>query len=344
MYFWVVWKNKLLTEKELTLVFPNDIKSKYGIMIFESENDKYLYNLAWFSKIWVISKLKNISNYFIDIDLLWTNNKKLASYLKNEWFIKRYKLIEIEKSDLEIKSRGIEIYLFWDDFDLDSEIFIVNHYQNIELYEEIDFWKPVSWMNVWMMPSKLAHILINIWLSKLNSIDINTTIYDPFVWFWTTWFIANYLWFNFIWSDINVSSFKQNLKWWNLTKFSSDNLIKPFTHDVNKKFEKNFLNSVDLIVTEGRLWPILTYKTKPNEKRKFQEKIYTVYSNFLFNVNYFFEKIVVVLTIPEYKNFENIIQDWLIEDFWDIFEIEIIDYPYKRKWQLVHRKIIIFKK
>ncbi|MEI8008619.1 MAG: hypothetical protein WCI00_04345 [bacterium] len=39
---------------------------------------------------------------------------------------------------------------------------IVEQYQNIELYEAIDFGKPGRSMEMGMMPAKLAHIMINI--------------------------------------------------------------------------------------------------------------------------------------------------------------------------------------
>ena len=41
---------------------------------------------------------------------------------------------------------------------------MVTGYQNINLYEEIDFEKPVNSMQIGMMPSKLAHTMINIGL------------------------------------------------------------------------------------------------------------------------------------------------------------------------------------
>lgn len=40
-------------------------------------------------------------------------------------------------------------------------------YQDIALYEAIDFDKPVNSMNIGMMPSKLALMMINIGLTKL---------------------------------------------------------------------------------------------------------------------------------------------------------------------------------
>ena len=53
-------------------------------------------------------------------------------------------------------------------------------YQNIRLYEVIDFEKPGRSMQMGMMPAKLTHTLLNIGLSYLKGQD-KTLIYDPFV-------------------------------------------------------------------------------------------------------------------------------------------------------------------
>ena len=53
-------------------------------------------------------------------------------------------------------------------------------YQNIRLYEVIDFEKPGRSMQMGMMPAKLTHTLLNIGLSYLKEQD-KTLIYDPFV-------------------------------------------------------------------------------------------------------------------------------------------------------------------
>lgn len=53
-------------------------------------------------------------------------------------------------------------------------------YQNIRLYEVIDFEKPGRSMQMGMMPAKLTHTLLNIGLSYLKEQD-ETLIYDPFV-------------------------------------------------------------------------------------------------------------------------------------------------------------------
>jgi hypothetical protein len=71
--------------------------------------------------------------------------------------IRRYKLVDIFHTDREIKNKGKEI------INLEHGLYgIVEHYQDIELYEAIDFGKPGRSMQMGMMPAKLTHIMINI--------------------------------------------------------------------------------------------------------------------------------------------------------------------------------------
>jgi hypothetical protein len=46
---------------------------------------------------------------------------------------------------------------------------VVEQYQNIPLYETIDFEKPARSMQMGMMPAKLTHMMINIGLNSLKS-------------------------------------------------------------------------------------------------------------------------------------------------------------------------------
>lgn len=66
-----------------------------------------------------------------------------------------------------------------DDREEEDNVLEVTGYQNIGLYEVIDFDKPVNSMKIGMMPSKLTHMMINIGLAQCS--DKNTTIYDPFI-------------------------------------------------------------------------------------------------------------------------------------------------------------------
>ena len=77
-------------------------------------------------------------------------------------------------TDLEVKMKGIELVR------IGGKWALVLGYQNIRLYEVIDFEKPGRSMQMGMMPAKLTHTLLNIGLSYLKEQD-ETLIYDPFV-------------------------------------------------------------------------------------------------------------------------------------------------------------------
>jgi len=66
-------------------------------------------------------------------------------------------LVDTFHTDKEIKNTGKEI------INLENGCYgIVEQYQNIELYEVVDFEKPKRSMQMGMMPAKLTQILINI--------------------------------------------------------------------------------------------------------------------------------------------------------------------------------------
>lgn len=128
---------------------------------------------------------------------------------------------------------------------------VVSGYQDISLYEMIDFNKPVNSMQIGMMPSKLALTMINIGLSACkDSNDI--TIYDPFVGLGTTAFLANALGYDCIASDIEMSAAKQNIGRWQekAAQRNDDKRITTFKHDIYEPLKKPFLANVNLIVTE----------------------------------------------------------------------------------------------
>ena len=80
--------------------------------------------------------------------------------------------MKLNHTDKEIKTKGKEI------INLTNGMFgIVDHYQDIPLYETIDFDKPARSMQMGMMPAKLAHILINLGILHYGDTPI---IYDPF--------------------------------------------------------------------------------------------------------------------------------------------------------------------
>ena len=292
--------------------------------------------------MWTIKPLGNIIGLAKEKWLIWVSDPRLGKRLKKQW-IKRYKDIELKRSDREIIANGVEFILLDNNVDDNCRVGVVEYYQDITLFEQIDFEKPQRWMQIGMMPAKLALTLINIavWIDAQKK---DQTIYDPFMGFGTTNFLVNSIGHNTIGSDIKITAWKDNLKRRNNTHGNKDNKILFFKHDVTHPFNKKFLDSVTSIVTEGWLWPIIKKKIHWNESLTIQKKVLDVYIPFLQNIFDYYETVpTMVFTVPFHVDQPNIIADD-IEHFVRKFkhiEIEVIDELYKRKKQYVWRQIII---
>ncbi len=340
MYFVVLWKNIEFSLLEIEDLNIYNKEKSWDILFFDTDYPDLLSDLAWVVKFWRVIEKSEIINY-TKWKLVWTNDNDFAKELKKLYSIKRFKIVDIWKSDLEIKNKWLEIIKYKDKY------LLVEWYQNVDVYSYIDFDKQVSWMQVWMMPSKLAHIMINIWKNNTNYKDNNLTIYDPFVGFWTTWFLANFLWYNFIGSDINVTSAKQNLNWWKSTNYyNSNSMFTLFKHDVKNPFNKNFLKKVDLIVTEWWLWPVINRRASENELSNNQKTISNLYIQFLSNVLDFWSEINLVITLPYYIWYSKNILESEISNFLFLkwINFKFLDTVYHRKNQLVWRKVLVLKK
>lgn len=217
MFFCIIGNNNSeIVLKWLRYIHPKNLKqTKANILVFETKFPDRIQYCWGVIKRWIVADSHHIQEETKNITLLWVENKEIGSLLKKQLsHIKRYKIIDLIHSDLEIKKEGKEV------INIDGkQWWIVHGYQNIELYETIDFWKPVGGMTVGMMPSKLAHQLINIAVAEYedkidskNNNQTRLTIRDPFCGFGTTNFLANHLGYNTIASDINVTSIN---KTWN---------------------------------------------------------------------------------------------------------------------------------
>ncbi len=104
-------------------------------------------------------------------------------------------------------------------------------------------------MQIGMMPSKLAHMMINIGLTQVDKKD--STIYDPFVGLGTTALLANHFGYDCIASDIDVTAAKRNVAWWNEGSLANkERRITLFKHDIFEPLKKPFLKEADLIISE----------------------------------------------------------------------------------------------
>ena len=356
MYFAILWKNPEISIEELKLVQAKEISyPKKGIMIFDTKYPELLPQLWWIIKIGTVVKEKDLQEILADTKIIGIQNEANGKHLKRTVWIRRYKLVDVFHTDKEIKNKGKEI------INLENGLYgVVEQYQNIELYEAIDFGKPGRSMEMWMMPAKLTHIMINIWLTHFihdSQLDIEKLcIYDPFVWSWTTGMLANYLWYDFIGSDIKTKYAEQNAQRWMTTKFTTpDKEFSIFTHDIKEKFKKDSLfierggtGTVGdlekdlLVITEWRLWPIVKKSTSDQDIQKFQERVADLYKSFLDRIKELWT--IAVFTIPRYIWQDNGIEQVLAKHSTKLgLQLQSIPELYSREWQQVARKIMIVK-
>lgn len=346
MYFAILWKNPEISIEELQLVKPTIEKTiNNQIIVFNTEYPEKLNQLWWIIKRGETVNRDELKTKLLETKLIWVSNSNFGLQLKRNYNIKRYKTVDIYHTDLEIKKKWLEI------IDIQNLTWIVKWYQNINLYEVIDFDKPARSMQMWMMPAKLTHIMINLWLKELPS-NSEASIYDPFAWSMTTGFVANSMWYDFIGSDIEWKYADENLDRRKHNKFyNSEKKLDFFQHDIKNnlnldRFKENIPN---LIVSEWRLWPIVRRNEGPIAIKEIQTQTYELYEIFIKQIHNFYKtntKIVpvMVFTIPIYKE-NNFIEEKLerLCEQLKFREIDSIDEIYKRAEQNIGRKIITLK-
>ena len=326
-------KNLKLSLEELKLLKAKNIWVD-GFWIKFDAQSQLIFELWGFVKI---AELVDLHSLKIKTKLLGSNDPKLVKKLKQEGKITRYKIIEPQHVDLEIKNKGIEI--LQTPFGYAQVVF----YQPIEIYQTIDFDKPLRGMEVGMMPAKLTHIMVNIARAELpNPQDF--TIYDPFVGFGTTAMITNWLGGKFIGSDINITMAKQNIKRWQSQPFFKDKPITLFKHDVTKPFTKKFLQNVDAVVSEWWLGPSLRWKRLDYQfVESLATKVGDVYKWFLSNwyqlVNSHQSNLkTMVISLPYWSKYDISLVDRLLPEL-KFLKWQKID-RYLRSKQRVGRELV----
>lgn len=343
MYFAVLWKNKELSLKELDYVSPKNLhfSANQQVILFDDANEEKLSDLAWLVKWWKVIEW-DLSEFFArnEKKMIGVADKQVWINLKKTYDLKRFKQVDLFHTDLEIKKKGIELIKIWKEW---GEVL---GYQNIKLYEVVDFEKPWRSMQMGMMPAKLTHTLINIWLSIDKE---QTLIYDPFVWSWTTGFLANYFWYDFLGSDLKLTFANKNYPWWLNSRWATPSKeFKFFVHDATKEFESSdflFAWRTPLVITEGWLWPIIKSWTTEDQVKEYQRWVKNVYLPWIERMATAFEKKpVMVFTIPWYLWYENLLEHQIIEiceKVW--FEYSSLQEMYKRDQHKVARKVIILQ-
>ncbi len=367
MYFGIVGERRELAQEALSYLHAQDIVfHNTHTITFTTDHPERLQYCAALIKRW---KIINPDTFRAESSpsRIGVASKDFGSYLKKQHpDIKSFKLVDIIHTDKEIKELWSEI------INIDNKHFgRVEWYQNIWLYETIDFKKPAWGMWVGMMPSKLALTLINIGIGEYEnhrekyvtlrneeSSQWNSpTIRDPFCGFGTTNFLANYLWYHTIWSDINPTQAKQNRK-------RRSALYKPNTkknlwtfikHDVTSPFKSLIFHNTNIIISEWYLWHIVTTRTAPAEINRYATEVKTLYTSFAKNITTLVEDKTtmkneessqstktIIITIPIRLQYDISISVDIMEAFIDLGRsARLIPTPYSRPWQLVWRQVLI---
>ena len=344
MFFAILWKNRELSLKELELLEPKNIKymQNQHLICFDTDNESLFSRLAWIIKWWKVIEW-DLGEIFSEKGkvILWVADKNQGINLKKKYALKRFKQVDIFHTDLEIKSKWVELVKIWNSW------WEVMWYQNIKLYEVVDFQKPWRSMQMGMMPAKLTHTLINIGLSYEKE-DDKVLIYDPFLWSGTTCFLANYFWYDTIGSDIKLTFADKNFPRWSASEYNKQGLIfEKFLHDATKEFEDKtiFWWRTPLIITEGWLGPIIKQSTTPEQVKEYQRWVKNVYLPWIEMMGKTFEeKPVMVFTIPRYLGYENLLEKQIIEKAAEVgFRFESLQEMYKRDQHKVARKVVILR-
>ena len=365
MYFAVLWKHPQISLTELQIVQSTFfLSTKKRIVLFETKNPELLKTLWWCIKSGIIVTEKDLQTLLQEVKIIGIQEEAIGKHFKRTIGIRRFKTVKINHTDREIKEKWKEI------INLDNGKYgIVEHYQNIPLYETIDFEKPGRSMNMWMMPAKLTHILINLGIQNTIAnkqlshceeewnYDVaiqnkkssnNITIYDPFCGSGTTNFLTNYMGYNTVGSDINISYAEKNLPWRQTTVFyNSKASISFFNNDTTKSIPSNLFNPSNqpIIVTEWRLGPIITKKSSSDQIQKAQQQITKLYTDFFTNTIKSDLFSTIVCTIPWYIGHDNIHEQQFQKTVENLgYGRKSISETYQREDQQVGRKICIITK
>jgi len=343
MYFAILWKHPQISIAELNLLDPSRFpSSKKGIALFDTEHPERLALLAGSIKTGRVIKEKDLQEELKDCRIFGIQEDAIGKHLKRTIGVRRFKLVKITHTDREIKEKGKEL------INLDNGNFgIVDNYQNIGLYEAVDFEKPGRSMQMGMMPSKLAYLLINLGTELDTKADKKEIlIWDPFVGSGTTSFLANFMGYDSIGSDINIKFASKNIERRKTTDFAhNDKKLNFFTQNsteiVGSQQRKNY-NKV-IIVTEWRLGPIVTKTTPTNVIQEYQKQVVEIYSGFLENmIRSKIPGLKIVMTIPEYIGQHNIIEASLQKQAEENdYIFDTISEVYQRDGQQVGRRICI---
>jgi len=213
-------------------------------------------------------------------------------------------------------------------------------YQDVDNYSSRDYGKTRD-MNVWMLPPKLAQMMINLTWNPTN------TIYDPFCGLWTVLIEAiNSGYKTIYWSDINPNMINATNK--NLSVYVDKTMsVKIFEQDASRIWKLEFLKWSDIsIVSEWYLGSVMTKWHMTIEKIKEERvqiiQIYKWFFSDLARINYKWE---IVLCFPfwqlmwKYVYFDEIYK--LIKDSWFVAKKLLpdwIEFSESKYWSLLYHR------
>ncbi len=401
MLIWFqLWREFKLSIAEIISVFPNikvEHLDKKFLILKEIDKNLAIENadkLGWTIKIVEFYKLNNSNE--IKEEIQKTANKKTWKFnygLSVFWKESNLKtqLIDIKKhlKQNNTSSRFINkdfqnlssAQILWEKLiEKESDFNVVNNYfwttiwvQDIESYSKRDYWKSRD-MEIWMLPPKLAQIMINFSQIKsplldkegarFNKENSKRWLYDPFCWLWTVLIEWIYMWIKQVfWSDYNpnmIEATKNNLKKLKQKNFNSE-IIELDARDM----EENSIilkNKNISIITEGFLWEIMTKKNisenRINIQRKNLIKLYEKFfsglkkAEFKWNIVISFpfwelEKKYIYFTeiydvLKKYCKIKQLLPTSISSEF-KIFPTKSGSLLYKRDKQLVWREIFLLE-
>ena len=341
MYFAILWNHTTIAQEELQLCNPTVHKKEWSLIFFDTEQPDTLNQLWWIIKRGKCVTEQELLPILQSTKILWVQDNKLGMQRKKDFPIKRFKQTARNHTDKDVQNKWNEIITF----PQEVEGYTYGHvqgYQPIYLYEVIDFQKPWRSMQMGMMPAKLATMMINIWLNHSPDRSTNDRLYDPFCGSWTTLFLANNKWINALGSDIDTQYVEKNIDRRQYKKaLATPAKYEYINHDSTKPLTTD--KNIKLIVSEWRLWPIITEQSSPQKILDAQEEVNTLYTAFLQATHTAFLQATIVITIPHYSWVLNTIapqQETLGKSLW--YDVYTIPEVYKRPKQQVWRQICIF--
>ncbi len=374
MFAFQLWREFKLSIAEILAVFPewNTVFCDISILVLSWIKKEDILKkadfLGWTIKvIEILSFWDDINNilkenlipknytwkFNYSINIFWNNWLKIKELLKtskeivkNTWLNPRFvnkdfKNISstiIIKEWLVKKETDTNILFFNNLYSFWRTIFV----QNIYSYSNRDFSKTRD-MNIWMLPPKLAQMMINIWKKDKEIISL----YDPFVWLWTVLIEWILMWIKEIyWSDINKNMIETSSKNLEDIKWKYNFNYNIFNQNAKYISEFKDLNKIDLIITEWYLWEVMTKNNISIDRiNKQKEKLQDLYNWFFEWLRLWWFKWNIVISFPFWDVkwkflFFNEIYD-IIEKYCvinEILEENKTNFKPTNKWSLLYKR------